>query len=116
MRKSLEELIFVGTLKKSYKLFGKEWTFKTLSSDEQLQATSSTGDYDNISRMSAFKIAVLARSLVEIDNIELTDVREKIELLGKMQQPVIDMLYNRFTELQNEQDKALREMDSEIKN
>lgn len=116
MRKVLEDLLFVGTLKETYKIFGKEWVLKTLTSDEQLKATSSTGDYDNVSRINALKLALLARSLCEIDGVELNDFKEKIEFLGKLQQPVIDMLYIKFNELQTKQDQALKEMDQDIKN
>lgn len=116
MRKILEDLLFVGTVKETYKIFGKEWVLKTLTSDEQLQATSSTSDYDNVSRINALKIALLSRSICEIDGVELKDLREKIEFLGKLQQPVVDMLYVKFNELQKEQNKSIEEMDSEIKN
>lgn len=116
MRKVLEDLIFVGVVKETYKIFGKEWTLKSLTSDEQLQATSSTGDYDNVSRISALKIALVARALCEIDGVQLDDVSEKITFLGKMQQPVVDMLYNKYTDLQSKQNDALKEMSVDIKN
>lgn len=116
MRKILEDLIFIGTNKETYTIFGKEWTLKTLTSDEQLQATSSTSDYDNVSRLNALKIALLARSLCEINGTELDDISEKIQFLGKLQQPVVDMLYVKFKELQSKQDQELKEMSSDIKN
>lgn len=116
MRKVLEDLLFVGTVKETYKIFGKSWVLKTLTSDEQLAATSSTSDYDNVSRINALKIALLSRSLCEIDGTELKDVKEKIEFLGQLQQPVIDILYLKFNELQKEQDKSLKNMEEEIKN
>lgn len=116
MRKILEDLIFIGTLKETYKIFGKEWTLKTLTSDEKLQATSSTGDYDNVSRINALKIAFLARALCEIDGVELKELKEKLEFLGNLQQPVVDMLYIKFDELQKKQDESLKEMEEDIKN
>lgn len=116
MRKILEDLIFIGTNKQTYTIFGKEWTLKTLTSDEQLQATSSTSDYDNVSRLNALKIALLSRSLCEINGTELEDISEKIQFLGKLQQPVVDMLYVKFKELQAKQDSELKEMSADIKN
>jgi hypothetical protein len=115
MRKALEDLIFVGNVQETYKLFGKDWTLKTLSNDEQLAATTSTRDYDNLSRVSAIKISTLARSITEVNNISLTDVTEKIELLGKMQQPIIDLLFDKYIELQKIQDEALKDIDQDVK-
>lgn len=116
MRKALEDLIFVGNLKETYKLFGKDWTLKTLTSDEQLSATSSTRDYDNVSRINALKLALISRSLIEVNSIELKDINEKIEFLGKLQQPIIDLLYEKYAELQRKQDETLKEMEDDIKN
>jgi len=115
MRKALEDLIFVGVVKETYKLFGKDWTLKTLTNDEQLQATTSTRDYDNLSRVAAIKISTLARSITDVNDIELTDVLEKIELLGKMQQPIIDLLFDKYVALQKIQDEALKDINQDIK-
>lgn len=116
MRKILEDLIFIGSVEETYKLFGKEWTLKTLTSDEILTAASSTSEYDALARINAIKIAQLSRSVVKVDGLELKDVNEKIEFLGKMQQPLVDLLYSKYEELQKKQDESLKEMDSDIKN
>ena len=110
MRKALEDLIFIGNLQETYTLFNKTWTLKTLTSDEQLQVANSTRDYDNLARLQAIKIATLARSILEIDNIELKDVNEKIELLSKLQQPIVDLLYNKYLELQKKQDDEFKSL------
>lgn len=116
MRKALEDLIFVGSVKETYKLFNRDWTLKTLTADEQIQATSSTRDYDNISRLNALKVALVARSLTEVNGVELKDISEKIEFLGALQQPLIDMIYEKYLELQKKQDESLKGMGEEIKN
>jgi hypothetical protein len=119
MRKALEDLIFIGTLEETYTLFKKDWRLKTLTSDEQLLAASSTRDYDQLSRVYALKIATLSRSIIEVNNIELKDLDEKIDLLRKMQQPLIDMLYDKYLDLQRKQDEALKDLNQgsdEIKN
>ena len=115
MRKLLEDLIFIGVVKETYKVFGKSWTLKTLTADENLQAITSTRSYDDLSRSNAVKIAALARSIVEVDNVELTDLNEKIEFLGKAQQPLIDMLYEKFGELQNSQEESLKDLEESVK-
>lgn len=113
MRKALEDLIFIGDIKETYRLFGKDWTLKTLTMDDQLKATSSTRDYDNVSRLNALKVALIARSLIEVNNNELKDLSEKIDFLGKLQQPLVDLLYEKYTDLQSKQDEALKLMNEE---
>ena len=66
--------------------------------------------------VDALKIALVSRALCEIDGVELNDLSEKIEFLGKMQQPVVDMLYNKYIDLQTKQNEALKEMSTDIKN
>lgn len=116
MRKILEDLVFIGVTKETCKLFGKEWTLKTLSSEEILSATASTADYDNLARINALKRATLARAIIELNGVELKDIPEKIEFLGQMQQPLIDILYGKYEELQKKQNDALKEMEVDIKN
>ena len=116
MRKILEDLIFVGELKETYKVYGKTWVLKALNADEQLAATSSTKSYDNVARIPAIKIAVVARSLKSVNNIELNDLTEKIEFLGSLPPQIVDALYEKYLELQKKQKDSLNEMETELKN
>lgn len=116
MRKVLEDLVFIGTVTEKYKLFGKDWVLKTLNSNELLEASSSTERYDSLARIGAMKITLLSRSLIEVNGIELKDINEKLELLGKLQQPLIDVLFEKYEELQKKQNDAISEMESDIKN
>jgi hypothetical protein len=112
MRKILEDLILIGNLQESYTLFNREWVLKTLNSDEMLQVTNSTRDYDQLSRLQAIKLATLARSIVEVNNVELKDINEKIEFLSQLQQPIIDLLYTKYMELQKKQDDEFKAMET----
>lgn len=116
MRKILEDLIFIGEVKETYTVCGKQWVLKTLTSEEQLTATASTRDYDNISRVNALKRAYLARSIIEVDNIPLRDINEKIEFLGTLQQPIIDLLYDKYLDVQKKQDEELKDFEDDLKN
>ena len=116
MRQILEDLIFLGNLKETYKLFNKEWTLRTLTSDENLQVTNITSQYDQLSRINAIKIATLARSIVEIDNTELKDLDEKVKFLSKLQQPIIDLLYAKYNELLQKQNEEMKNLDEDLKN
>ncbi|MNB89769.1 hypothetical protein D3C75_368150 [compost metagenome] len=108
-------MIFLGRLEKEFTLLGKKWTLSTLSSDEQVAATAATGDLETISRINALKIHFLARSIKKIDNEEIIDFNEGYELVSQLQFPVVNALYTRYQELQEEQDEALKNLD-EIKN
>ncbi|MDF2533961.1 MAG: hypothetical protein K0R18_118 [Bacillales bacterium] len=115
MRKSLEDLIFIGRIDKSFKVFGKNWTLSTLTSNEQLDATSSTDGYDTLSRVNALKIEILARSVKKVEDIELNDVKENVEFIGSLQMPLINELFSKYEVLQKEQDDSLKNLD-DIKN
>ena len=116
MRKILEDLIFEGEIKETYKIYGKTWVLKALNADEQLAATSSTKSYDNVARIPAIKIAVVSRALKSVNGIELSDLTEKIEFLGKLPPQVVDAVYEKYLELQKKQKDSLDEMESELKN
>lgn len=115
MRKALEDLIFVGKIEETFDLYGKSWTMTTLSSREQVEATAATEGYDNLSRINALKIEILARSIKKIQNVELNDVRETLEFISKLQMPVINALFVKYEELQKKQEEALKDIE-ELKN
>lgn len=115
MRKVLEDLVFIGRVEKEVPVFGKKWTLTTLTSDEQLEATSSTGNYDTLARVNALKIEILARSLKKVENVELDGLAEASEFVGKLQTPVINALFAKYEELQAEQDESLKDLE-DLKN
>lgn len=115
MRQSLEDLIFIGKIEESFKIFGKTWKLSTLTSNEQIDATSATDGYDALSRVSALKIEILARSVKQVETTELNDIAENVEFIGKLQMPIINELFKKYEALQKKQDDALKDLD-EIKN
>lgn len=115
MRKALEDLVFIGMVEDTFKVYGKDFTLSTLTSSDQLAATAATEDYDNLARVNAIKIQILARSLKKIGDIELHDIEENLEFIGKMQMPMINVLFTKFEELQKKQDDALKDL-GELKN
>lgn len=115
MRKVLEDLVFIGKLEKEYPVYGKKWVLTTLTSDEQLEATSATANYDTLARVSALKIEILARSLKSVGGVELVDLNESSEFVGKLQTPIINALFTKYEELQQEQDEALKDLE-DLKN
>lgn len=115
MRKALEDLVFIGKLEENFVVFGKNFTLSTLTSNEQLSATSATDGYDTLARVNALKIEILARSLRKVEDVELTDIQESAEFVGKLQMPIINELFSKYEVLQKKQDDALKEL-NELKN
>ncbi|AEO93441.1 gp181 [Bacillus phage G] len=115
MRKSLEDLVFVGRIEESFKVYGNDFVLTTLTSSEQLSATAATDRYDNLSRVNALKIEILARSMKKVGDIELNDLQETLDFVGTMQMPMINELFGKYEILQKKQEEALKDL-NELKN
>lgn len=115
MKKILEDLIFLGATTNEVTLFGKKWKLGTLSSEEHLEATNMTGQYETLSRIYALKLEILGRSLKEIDGVALDDKIETIGFVKKLQPPVVNKLYEEYEKLQQKQVESLNDI-NEIKN
>jgi hypothetical protein len=115
MRKILEDLIFLGAAEETVKLYGKDWTLRTLTSDEHLAATNATGEYDTLSRIYALKMEIVGRALKGVDDITITGVPEGLELVKRLQPPIVNKLYDEYEKLQQKQTESLSSLD-EIKN
>lgn len=115
MRKVLEDLIFLGVAEEEFTVFGKTWTLKTLDSEEHLDATNATGDYDTLSRIYALKVEMLGRALKSVEGIKLKDKEESLSLVRKLQPAVVNKLYEKYEELQKQRSDSLNELD-EVKN
>jgi hypothetical protein len=115
MKDALKDLVFLGYVEEEVELYGKEWKLKTLNSEEQLEASNATGNYDTVSRLLALKMEILGRSLQEVDRIKIDDVEEGLEFVKSLQQPLIQDLYEEYENIQEKQDDSLNDVD-EIKN
>lgn len=115
MRKILQDLVFIGATEDIVKAFGKEWKLKTLTSEEHLEATNATGDFDPLSRIYALKMEILSRSLKSINEIELIDKGEAMEVVKQLQPPIVNKLYEEYEKLQKKQNESLSDLE-EIKN
>lgn len=111
MNKALKDLIALGRSQKTVEVFGKSWKLHTLDAQDQLLATNSTSDYDNLSRVMALKVAILAHAIDSVDGEPLGNAGESRELLNKLQVPLINRLYNEYEKLMDIQDDKLRDLD-----
>lgn len=115
MRKALEDLVFLGQMEDTFTLLGKTWKITTVSSDEQLSATSRTSSYDNLARLNALKIEILSFALKQVDGIELKDSDETGEFVRRLPQPIINAIFEKYEDLATKQAEALEEVE-ELKN
>jgi DNA-binding HxlR family transcriptional regulator len=115
MRKILQDLVFIGATEDTVKAFGRDWKLKTLTSEEHLEATNATGDFDTLTRIYALKMEILSRSLKGINDVELIDKNEAREVIKQLQPPIVNKLYEEYEKLQKKQNDSLSDLE-EIKN
>ena len=111
INKALADLIFIGSVEDEVVLFKKTWKMKTLTAEEHLASTSSTADYDPISRIFAIKVEVLSRAIKSVDGEPFGNRLEAAQTLRNMQSIIIDRLYQEYDKLQVRQENALSEFD-----
>ena len=93
-------------------LYGKKWKMHTLNSQDQLAATNSTGAFDDLSRVLAMKIAILARAIDTVDGEPIGNPSEARELLSQLQAQLIHKLYDEYDKLIEQQNDKLKKMDN----
>ena len=116
MRKALTDLIFLGVIKETVEIGGHTWTLQTLTTEEQLEATSATGNYtDYVAKVYSLTIEILTRALKMVDNDPLNDKAETTEFVKQLQPIIINKLYEEYQKIQDKQNKSLESIE-EIKN
>lgn len=131
-RDILKDLIMKGELRKTYDIFGHKWTLRALDQGDVLLAVDDIKDTTETAagRMVAIAFSKVVYSIEEIDGTPIyqffpeiapDQFKTKIEyiiackkalrayLLG-MPQIVIDEVYDRYTQLEAERDKAIVEL------
>ena len=113
MNKALKDLLSIGRENKEVKVAGVKWKLHTLNAEEQLAATDSTGDYDNLTRVMALKIAILSRALESVNGEPLGNVGETRDALNKMQFSIVNKLFDEYDKMITNQEKVLTDLDNE---
>lgn len=118
MNKALKNLINIGNTSKEVEIFGSKWHMHVLNAQDQLVATNSTSAFDDLSRVLAMKIAILARAIDSIDGEPLGNAGEAREVLSKLQASIVHKLYDEYDKLvehQNDKMKKFEDKSSGIK-
>lgn len=113
MNKALKDLISIGKKSKDVEVYGKTWSMHTLDTQDQLSATNSTSDYDNLSRVMALKVTILSRAIDTVDGEPLGNAGEARELLSRLQVPLINKLYDEYDKLVTAQNDELNKLELE---
>jgi len=116
MRKALNDLIFLGVIRETIEIGGHTWTLQTLTTEEQLEATSITSNYtEYITKVYSLTIEILIRALKMVDNEPLADKTEAAEFVKQLQPIIVNKLYEEYNKMQEKQNKSLESID-ELKN
>lgn len=128
----LKSLILKGELKKTYEVFGHQWTLRALDQGDMLTAMDDIKDSleSAMGRLSAVVFSKVVYAIEAIDGIPLYEFFPEIErikykneteymialkrllrahLLG-MPPAIIDRLFNKYSELEDERDKGLDDL------
>ena len=112
MRKALTDLILLGIIKETVEIGGHTWILQTLTTEEQLEATSATANYsDYVAKLYSLTIEILIRALKAVDDQPLNDKIETTEFINQLQPIIINKLYAEYNKIQEKQNKSLDSAD-----
>lgn len=116
MKKSLEELVFLGYTDKEFEILGKIWKIRIMSAEESLEAINAIKEYDDaLARTYAYKIQILGRAIKEVNGILIETQEEGLEFVKKLQNSIVNILFEKYSEFAKEQSDLLSNKE-EIKN
>lgn len=111
MNKTLKNLINLGTTSKEVEVFGSKWKMHVLNTQDQLVATNSTSQFDDLSRVLAMKVAILSRAIDTIDGEPIGNAGEAREMLAKLQAGMVHKLYDEYDKLVEQQNDKMRKLE-----
>lgn len=121
-RETFRGLLFVGALTSDFELFGHHFRIATPTQTERIQIGLVTREYiDTISTEIAITTAFVAAFLVSVDdqllpqpivnNPKETALHERFRWVSEnLRKPVIDLIYSKCLELEQEVDEVLEAM------
>ena len=115
----LEQLIFLGRIEDSKTIGGYQFSMRTLTGKEQNEVWLSVSFLNNDTKFFLIKVAFLARAITAVndksldvlykgrDFRELTKEQRCLRVVENWQQPLIDELYDFYSELVERSRKAI---------
>lgn len=120
----VEGLLFLGYLTDHFELWGHSFTIRTLRRGERLAIAQIVQDWENtLGYADAFQTAYVAACMMEVDNRPLamplepgeekrplTWIRRNFEIVNRWFDPVIEQVYEKYSNLLNRQTLAFIEL------
>lgn len=106
--KTFDDLINLGQVRRTVDLAGHAIVMHTLAGNEYAKLSERLGEVTDKVKFEALQRQIIASSIDSIDGHTLQH-EEKVELLGKMQLGLQNMLYSVYTDMVAEQEKLLDE-------
>jgi len=120
---SLQDLIFIGRLKKTVDFFGFKMELHTLNSYENIESVNDVSHLDPSTRLAAVRIGILLRSIKSVDGHMFYAKDERQQHLShysdrasakrwllSLSQIMVDELFGYYKELLKEQKKKIGEV------
>jgi hypothetical protein len=108
--KNFDDLINMGAVTKVVKLGTHEIKMRTLGFDEQSSISDNIPETSKDSKkLDILQKNIIAESIVSVDNVVLSK-EEKMAMIGKMQNGVVNFLFNQFEIMVGEQSKILEDV------
>lgn len=108
-------LIFVGKLSRVFEVLGQKVEFQTLDSQTLSEIAGQCSGLDVLARERRYSILSVAYSLARIGNYTFTKLEEKLNWVGRLQEPVLDLFVGHYVALRKEQRRLVDERADEIK-
>ena len=107
----IDDLINVCHGEKTFEHFGRKWGFRTINSQEYLDALQLIANENgDAARVYAMQIDILRKSLVSIDGVMISD-DDKDKLLSNVTPTIVNVLYQDFEDMRREKDAQLFSID-----
>lgn len=119
----LEQIIRIGVFEKDFNVIGMKVRMRTLTGGEAWDISREVSGYDELAKFSGIKLKTLAHSIVSINDKLISyvpkDAQDTIteekkiiqneEIIRKWQDNLINLFYEKYTELRGEQQNFLQQ-------
>lgn len=110
-KKTVSELIFKGYGTRVVEFAGKQWKFKTLSTDEHQKIWAmSTFSEDDVTNFERYKMEIVKHALLEINEVEVSE-RAKEKTISALPPKVIEKLYELYLTVDKLQLDSLKDLE-----
>ena len=107
-RTFLLDMVVKGKIEEAFDIFGNEVRFRTLDTDESLDALKETNGFDIMTKQSLLRNAILSRALVSINGDWVPSSDEAKTFLGKIPPVLVEEFWNNYEILRERRDDQIK--------